>query len=132
MGFLLSLVAMIPPAISTDSDRPFYSLDMNEKSAQAIELVRQAAREAAAAGELPAFLGALEAVRVEAILAAAHPPERRSDRVLTVGQTSQRLGRSPSWVYKNKNSLPVVRFSTGGYGFSERRLEGWIRRRTTG
>jgi hypothetical protein len=38
---------------------------MNEKSTQAIELIRQAAREAAAAGELPAFLGALEAVRVE-------------------------------------------------------------------
>jgi hypothetical protein len=40
---------------------------------RAIELVRQAAREAAAAGELPTFLGALEAVRVEAILEAARP-----------------------------------------------------------
>lgn len=110
---------------------------MNEKSAQAIELLRQAAREAAAAGELPAFLGALEAVRVEAILAAARSvvesrPERKPDRVLTVGQTAARLGRSTSWVYKNKNGLPVVRFSTGGYGFSERRLEEWIRRRTRG
>ena len=108
---------------------------MNEKATQAIEMVRQAAREAAAAGELPAFLGALEAVRVEALLAAARQSaesgaEKKRDWVLTVKQTAERLGRSPSWVYKNKSSLPVVRFSTGGYGFSERRLEEWIRRRT--
>ena len=118
------------------SDHLFYALAVNEKAAQAIELVRQAAREAAAAGELPAFLGALEAVHVEAILEAAHQvtesvAEKRRNRVLTVKQTAERLGRSPSWVYKNKNGLPMVRFSTGGYGFSERRLEEWIRRRTS-
>jgi predicted DNA-binding transcriptional regulator AlpA len=83
----------------------------------------------------PAFLVALEAVRVEAILEAARQvtesgAERRRDRVLTVKQTAERLGRSSSWVYKNRSTLPVVLFSTGGYGFSERRLEEWIRRRT--
>ena|ERR1700693_4003774 len=109
---------------------------MNEKATQAIELVRQAAREAVT-GELPAFLGKLEAVRVEAILEAASRAaesgaEKKRDRVLTVKQTAAMLGRSTSWVYRNKTSLPVVRFSTGGYGFSERRLEEWIRRRTRG
>jgi hypothetical protein len=70
---------------------------MNEKARQAIESVRQAAQEAAAAGELPTFLGALEAVRVEAILEAARQvtepgAERKRDRVLTVGETAARLG----------------------------------------
>jgi predicted DNA-binding transcriptional regulator AlpA len=127
---------MIPLDVSAHIDLLFYSLAMKEKATQAIELVRLAAREAAAAGELPAFLGALEAVRVEAILATHQAVEpgagRKRDRVLTVKQTAERLGRSPSWVYKNKNGLPGVRFSTGGYGFSERRLEEWIRRQTRG
>jgi predicted DNA-binding transcriptional regulator AlpA len=79
----------------------------------------------------------LEAVWVEAILEAAPRVselrlERKPEEVLTVGQTAAMLGRSPSWVYKSKHSLPVVRFSTGGYGFAERRLEEWIRRRTSG
>ena len=50
----MSLVAMIPPARSANSDRLFYSLAVIDKATQAIELAREAAREAAAAGELPA------------------------------------------------------------------------------
>lgn len=74
----------------------------------------------------------MEAILEAARQAAETGAEKKRDRVLTVKQTAARLGRSSSWVYKNKNSLPVVRFSTGGYGFSERRLEEWIRRRTRG
>jgi hypothetical protein len=41
----------------------------------AIEAVRQAAAEASVAGQLPAFLAAVEQVRIEAVLAAAGPRE---------------------------------------------------------
>jgi hypothetical protein len=95
---------------------------------QAIESVRTAAQEASAAGELPAFLGELERVRVEAIAGMTTPKD--GYRVLSVEETATRLNRSPSWVYKNKATLPVVRFPTGGFGFDEAKLERWIENRT--
>jgi predicted DNA-binding transcriptional regulator AlpA len=95
---------------------------------QALEAVRTAAKAAASAGELPAFLGELERLRVEAITGLASPTN--GSRVLTVEETAARLGRSVSWVYKNKATLPMVRFPTGGFGFDERRLERWIEGRT--
>jgi predicted DNA-binding transcriptional regulator AlpA len=86
--------------------------------------------------EVTAFLGDLERVRVSVLVAAtpamseARPPaEKVSDRLLTVAETAARLGRSPSWVYKNKHALPMVPLPTGGYGFSEKKLERWISRR---
>lgn len=99
-------------------------MPLNERFRHALETVRVTAREAAAAGELPEFLGALEAVRVEALLDAMKPafvaeaPE--ADRVLTPAQAARMLGRSRWWVYRHRHSLPMVRFPIGGYGFSER------------
>lgn len=100
---------------------------MNEKARQAIELVRQVAREAAGAGELPAFLGALEAVRVEAILEAARPTieprlERKPDRVLTVGADGGELGRSPRGFTKTKTAC---RSSGSARAATASRSAGW-------
>gem|GEM_PF-5972188 len=101
----------------------------------AIEAIRQAASDASAAGQLPAFLAAVEQVRIEAVLAAAGPREapatpKTPGRVLTVEQAAARLGRSRWWVYRHKATLPVTRFQTGGFGFDEHKLERWIEGRT--
>lgn len=101
---------------------------MTVSQREALAAIRAAADEAASAGELPAFLGELERVRVEALTALAAP--KNGSRVLSVEEAAARLGRSPSWVYKNKACLPAVRFPTGGYGFDERKLERWIEGRT--
>jgi hypothetical protein len=102
---------------------------------ETLEAVRLVAREAATAGELPAFLGAVQQVCAEALLAAATPgpsPEApgQPGRILTVQEAAQRLGRSRWWVYRHKATLPVTRFQTGGFGIDERALERWIERRT--
>ena len=101
---------------------------MTVRQQQALDAVRAAVNEAKLAGGLPAFLGALEALRVEALVAGNDAA--RASRVLTVDETARRLSRSPSWVYKNKGSLPIVRYPTGGFGFDERKLERWIEART--
>jgi predicted DNA-binding transcriptional regulator AlpA len=87
--------------------------------------------------ELPAFLGDLERVRVSVLVAATPPTseaapasQKTSDRLLTVAETASRLARSRSWVYKNKRALPMVPLPTGGYGFSEKKLERWIEQRS--
>ena len=102
---------------------------------ETLEAVRLAAREAATAGELPAFLGAVQQVCAEALLAAATSrpapePPRQPGRILTVREAAQRLGRSRWWVYRHKATLPVTRFQTGGFGFDEGALERWIEGRT--
>jgi len=100
----------------------------------ALEQVRQAAREASDAGLLPDFLAALERIRAEVLLDAMRPapppPWREPDRVLSVEEAAAVLGKSKWWVYRHRHVLPLVRFPTGRYGFSERRLEGWIKGRT--
>jgi predicted DNA-binding transcriptional regulator AlpA len=101
----------------------------------ALEQVRQAAREASAAGLLPDFLGALEKIRAEVLLDATrpapHPPSKREpDRVLSVEEAAAVLGKSKWWIYRNRHTLPRVKFSSGRYGFSARRLEEWIRGRS--
>ena len=88
-----------------------------------------------AKGELPAFLGAIQQVCAEALLAAAgsrRAPATPSgpSRILTVQETAERLGRSRWWIYRHKATLPLTRFQTGGYGFDERALERWIEGRT--
>ena len=87
--------------------------------------------------EIPGFLGELERVRVSVLVSvsavgpATPVEEKRGDRLLTVAETAGRLGRSTSWVYKNKHALPIAMLPTGGYGFSEKGLERWIARRAT-
>jgi predicted DNA-binding transcriptional regulator AlpA len=89
--------------------------------------------------DLPVFLGEIERVRVSILVSlspAAPEPlqaagEPTSGRLLSVAETADRLGRSKSWVYKNRAALPIVRFPTGGYGFSAKHLERWINRRAS-
>jgi hypothetical protein len=103
-------------------------LSMTGRQEQALEAVRAAAHEAKAAGQLAGFFGALESLRVEVLMASSNGS--RPGRVFTVEEAAARLGRSMSWVYKNKATLPIVRFPTGGFGFDEKRLERWIERRS--
>jgi len=97
----------------------------------ALESVRAAALAARAAGDLPVFLGELERLRAEILISTTSPldPPLEKDRILSVPEAARRIGRSPWWVYRNKNALPIVRLPTGRYGFSEKRLERWIERR---
>jgi predicted DNA-binding transcriptional regulator AlpA len=102
---------------------------------EVLEAIRSAAHEAAAAGELPAFLADLERARVEAVLAAAAPEKppgfpHNPSRLLSVHEAAKRLGRSRWWIYRHKATLPVTRLQTGGFGFDEWKLEKWIEGRT--
>ena len=105
---------------------------MTDAARQAVlESVRAAALAARDAGDLPTFLGELERLRVEILLPPTNSsdPPRDNDRLLSVAEVAQRIGRSQWWVYANKGSLPIVRLPTGRYAFSEKRLERWIQRR---
>lgn len=104
----------------------------DEARQAALESVRAAALDAQAAGDLPVFLGELERLRTEILISATSPPEQplERDRLLSVVEVARRIGRSQWWVYRNKDSLPIVRLPTGRYGFSEKGLERWIERRT--
>jgi predicted DNA-binding transcriptional regulator AlpA len=110
------------------------------RQAAALFAVREAAAEAVVSGTLPELLAELERIRAEVLLSvrpsapAEAPPTTRRDgaALLTVAQVAARLGRSRSWVYKNRSALPMVRFPTGGYGFSPAGLDRWIARRTSG
>jgi predicted DNA-binding transcriptional regulator AlpA len=97
---------------------------------EALRLVREAASEAAAAGGLPDFLAELERARAEAILSAL-VPSKAADRLLSVREAADKLGRSTSWIYKNRRALPVVRFPTGGFAFRSEALDTWIRSRSS-
>lgn len=117
------------------------AVDSSPRRAAAICAVREAATEALASGTLPELLAELERIRTEVLLStvpsapttAEAPPTRQDGAaLLTVAQVAGRLGRSKSWVYKNRSSLPMVRFPTGGYGFNPERLDRWIKSRTTG
>lgn len=86
-------------------------------------------------GALPAFLGRLEALRIEILLArvptSGPPPlQEAADRLLSVAETAARVGMSLWWVRQNKNALPIVRLPGGRFRFSERRLEAWLKRRS--
>lgn len=105
-------------------------------SLEALAAIREAANTAAAVGELPAFLGEIQRVCAEALLDAASrsapaAAPRLPGRVLTVQEAKTRLGRSASWIYRNKATLPVTRFPTGGFGFEERALDRWLAARTS-
>lgn len=105
--------------------------------AEALRSIRKAAAEALAAGELSAFLGDLERVRTDVLLEASNPKPNPAPpapaagpKLLSAVQVAERLGRSKWWVYTNKNSLPIVRFPTGGFAFRAEGLERWIIRRS--
>ncbi len=107
------------------------------QAAEALRLVREAALAAREAGELGEFLGELERIRVEALIAPATPPAAASpekpeqhDRLLTTKEVHERTGMSCWWIRQNKATLPIVRLQTGGYRFSERGLERWIQSRS--
>jgi predicted DNA-binding transcriptional regulator AlpA len=109
---------------------------MTERVLELLQAVRQAAAEAQAAGKLPIFLGELERVRVEIVFSAINSLEPLSagpkkDRLLSAAEVAQRIGRSKWWIYENKDSLPIVRLQTGRYGFSEKALDRWMKRRAS-
>jgi predicted DNA-binding transcriptional regulator AlpA len=114
--------------------------------------LRRVAAEARAAGTLPALLGELERVRVEILLSpeaaagasgvgeapkpapAPESPEELAvasgDRILSVAEVAAKLGRSTWYVRQNRGALPLVRLGGRRYGFSAKKLERWIERRT--
>lgn len=104
-------------------------------ASEAIEAVRRAAARLARE-EIPTFLGELERVRAEILIAANTPVQEPASAVaepsglLTAERVAARLGCSKWWVYKNRDSLPIVRLPTGGYRFKAEALETWIRRRS--
>jgi hypothetical protein len=96
----------------------------------------------APSAELPDLLGRLETIRSKAWARLASPASQPASTVqatpkpkvaeslLTAEQAGKRLGRSKWWVYRHRSKLPHVVLPGGGYGFSEARLERWIRDRT--
>jgi hypothetical protein len=86
-------VRTVPPPVIAPVLEPVVTAQQQD----AIEAIRQAASEASAAGQLPAFLAAVEQVRVEAVLAAAVPRDepavpKTPGRVPTVQQAAARSG----------------------------------------
>jgi hypothetical protein len=65
-------------------------------------------------GDLPALLGALEAVKAEVWCRLASPPpspaiSRPPDENVSVEEAGRRLGISDRWIYKHADRLPFVR-----------------------
>jgi predicted DNA-binding transcriptional regulator AlpA len=96
---------------------------------------------AARAGTLPAVLAMLEGLRAEALLTAVPLPQRAGEkppalrppaRLLSAAETAVSLGKSRSWVYRHRHSLPLVQLPSGRYAFDSTRLDSWIRKRTHG
>jgi hypothetical protein len=83
------------------------------------------------AGDLTAAAGRVLARLSEPVTAPREslPSLPSSDRVLTPKEAAGMLGKSVAWVYENKATLPMVRFPTGSYGFSERGLQRLIKGR---
>ncbi len=113
------------------------NVSVKPTAADVLRAVREVASLELAAGRLPAFLGELERLRCEVLLEATNPksvrPEAEPDDgrgLLSAVQVAERLGRSKWWVYANKNSLPIVRFPTGGFAFRPQALDAWIKRRS--
>lgn len=75
-----------------------------------------------------AVQGALQARVVRrAVLDAA--AQRGRERMLTITEVAERLGRSVSWVEKNKASLPPRRSLAGSPAWREADIDEWIRTR---
>lgn len=88
--------------------------------------------------DLPTLVGDLARLQSRAALRIAAPAIRKPeqgtpeapDRLLSVKEVSERLGRSTSWVYRHKPDLPFYRSLPGGRGgFSEAGLARYLKRR---
>lgn len=88
--------------------------------------------------DLPALVGDLARLQSLAALRIAAPALRNPesvaseppDRLLSVKEVADRLGRSTSWVYRHKPELPFYRSLPGGRGgFSEAGLNRYLKRR---
>jgi predicted DNA-binding transcriptional regulator AlpA len=86
------------------------------------------------AGQLPDALAEVERLRLvldtSRIEAAARNDRNDAgrDRVLNIHEAATRLGRSESYLYREAHRLPFTVRSGRAVGFSERGIEGWIRR----
>jgi predicted DNA-binding transcriptional regulator AlpA len=61
--------------------------------------------------DLPEFIGALEEVRVTAMLrlSAPTPASTQNDQLLNAAEAAQRLGMSKDWLYHNHSVFPFTR-----------------------
>ena len=125
------------PMSTTSPERPITCGNRNGPAPASLDAIREAARAALAEGNVPDFLADLERIRTDLLLQAARPPllpplppTPARTRLLSVKEVAALLGRSKSWVYKNRSILPIVRFPTGGYGFNAERIDRWIKVRT--
>jgi len=68
----------------------------------------------------------IDCVRIEAVArpTASSPP--KAGRLLSVKEAAERLGRSPTWIYRHINDLPYVSLPGGGIGFRSETLDGWV------
>jgi excisionase family DNA binding protein len=77
--------------------------------------------------ELPRFLGDLEEVRVTALARLSIPTIRpQPDELLTVEETSKRMGISTDYLYRNHRRLPFVRRVGRRLLFSSAGLDSYI------
>jgi hypothetical protein len=94
------------------------------------DLSRICSRRAALLRELAELEEALgRAFSEEAHSGQSAPAPGDGPKLLSAKEVAKRLNRSTWWVYANKNSLPIVRFPTGGFAFRENALQRWIVRR---
>jgi predicted DNA-binding transcriptional regulator AlpA len=80
--------------------------------------------------DLPAFLGAVEEIRVTALTRLTSPPSvPTEDRLLDVAETAKRLNCSEDWLYRNSKKLPFARpHAVGGkLLFSSLGLDAYLR-----
>lgn len=79
---------------------------------------------------LPAFVAQLSALAMRAAARMALPgrPQHRveTDRLLTVGEASERTGMSRAWLYRHKANLPFSKRIGRKVLFSEAGMTRWI------
>lgn len=88
--------------------------------------------------QIPAVLSALAALQgalAARLIASPQPATDGSvagndhDTLLTVGETAERLRRSPKWVYRRVKTLPFARkLDNRSWVFSQKGLEKWLAR----
>lgn len=112
---------------------------MSEKETPQIIAALRAEIESVPAGELPAIIGQIEALKAEAFARLVSPhgpaeiePESPHDRLLTVEETANLLGQTSRWVRDHKLKLPRVKLPGRTLRFSEKRLATLIKQRSYG
>jgi len=90
--------------------------------------------------DLPSIIGELAKLQAEALaslttpqLVAVQPNDENGDdgRLLTVAQVAERLNEKEQWVRAHQDELPRVQLPGRSIRFNERKLEAWLKRRTT-